>query len=260
MNWPRLDSDWQMTIIFLLALASVGLLMKLVALLMPCASTGTRWAFVLSPLLSPDSFKRSPSFITTPRLVLRTALFFIAVASYYWAYWKLVRAFDVRGLLLSYLAAPTLLLMSELLVALATLLWLPSGRLLPPLHNRLQFARSVAEFWGRRWNLWFSDWFRSAIFVPLRRWPVLAMILVFVISGLMHEWVINVPLYAVTGKRYFGSMMLYFLLQAAGVLVERHFLRGNARVKSLFVWLVVLVPAPLIINEGLLRTLHLWLQ
>jgi len=53
-------------------------------------------------------------------------------------------------------------------------------------------------------------------------------------------------------------MMVYFLLQAAGVMVERRFLKGNARAKTLFAWLVVFVPAPLVLNEGLLRTLHLW--
>ena len=55
-----------------------------------------------------------------------------------------------------------------------------------------------------------------------------------------------------------GSMMLYFLLQAVGILVERRWLKGRARLSVVFVWLVVFVPAPLVINEGLLRTLHLW--
>lgn len=151
-----------------------------------------------------------------------------------------------------------MLLLGELFVTFVILLWLPSGRLQPALlHNPLG-ARGVADFWGHRWNLWFSDWFRHTIFHPLRRRPVFALLLVFVVSGLMHEWVINVPLYFVTGRVLFGSMMLYFLLQAAGVLLEHRFLKANSPMRILFVWLVVLGPAPLLLNEGLLRALHLW--
>jgi predicted transporter len=87
---------------------------------------------------------------------------------------------------------------------------------------------------------------------------VFALILAFAVSGLLHEWVINVPLYFVTGRALFGTMMLYFLLQAVGILVERHFLKGHPRLNVIFVWLVVFVPCPLVLNEGLLRTLHLW--
>jgi hypothetical protein len=257
-SWQALDSDGQMTLLFLLALASTGLLMKLVALLNPAASRETRWAFVFSPVVSPNSFKRSLPLSAAPQLALRTALFAAALLLHYWVYWKVVQAFHLRGILLSYLAVPAVLLIGELLVAVVTLLWLPTGRLLPPLHHSPLLARGVAEFWGRCWNLWFSDWFRSAIFVPLRRRPSLALLLVFVISGLMHEWVINVPLWFLTGKKLFGTMMLYFLLQAAGVLVERRFLKQSAPARMLWVWLVVFAPVPLLINEGLLRTLHLW--
>ncbi len=126
-----------------------------------------------------------------------------------------------------------------------------------PIHNRPWRARSVADFWGNRWNLWFSDWTRYAIFQPLGSRPVFALILAFAVSGLLHEWVINVPLYFVTGRALFGTMMLYFLLQGAGILVERHFKRHSTSTVA-FAWLVVFAPLPLVINEGLLRTLHLW--
>jgi hypothetical protein len=74
----------------------------------------------------------------------------------------------------------------------------------------------------------------------------------------MHEWVINVPLYYLTGAAWFGSMMIYFPLQAVGILVERRFLKRYAGLRVGFAWFVILAPAPLIMNEGLLRTLHLW--
>jgi hypothetical protein len=150
--------------------------------------------------------------------------------------------------------------MAEFLAALLTVLWLPSDQLLPPIHCRLWLTCGLADFWGHRWNLWFSDWFRYAILTRLRRWPVFALILIFAVSGVMHEWVINVPLYCITGTAWFGSMMVYFLLQGAGILLERRFLKGRKRLKIGFAWFVILAPAPLIMNEGLLRTLHLWVE
>lgn len=98
----------------------------------------------------------------------------------------------------------------------------------------------------------------NPIFSRLRRRPVFALFLVFAVSGLMHEWVINVPLYHLTGRMLFGSMMAYFLLQAVGILVERCLLKGHPRLMVMFVWLVVFVPSPLVLNEGLLRVLNLW--
>jgi hypothetical protein len=77
------------------------------------------------------------------------------------------------------------------LLAVVTLLWLPTGGLFPALRQSPLLARGVADSWGRRWNLWFSDWFRFTILGPLRRRPVLAIMLVFLVSGFAHEWVVN---------------------------------------------------------------------
>ena len=69
---------------------------------------------------------------------------------------------------------------------------------------------------------------------------------------------LNVPLCIITGRAPFGSMMIYFLLQAVGVLGERCFLKRRPVLRIIVVWLVVFVPAPLMIGEALLRALHLW--
>jgi hypothetical protein len=55
-------------------------------------------------------------------------------------------------------------------------------------------------------------------------------------------------------------MMLYFLLQSAGVLAERRFLRNRPCANRLFTWLVVLAPVPLVFHESMLRALHLWVE
>ena len=247
-----------MTLLFLLALAILGFVMTLVARLALGNASRTDPAFLLSPILSPNALSRSRPCSKLPRLLRITLLLLGVTALGYWAYWSLVRARPVDELLLNYLAAPILLLVSELVAFVITLLWLPSGRLLPALHDDPWRARGVTDFWGRRWNLWFRDWFRYAIFTRLRRRPRLALVLVFAISGLMHEWVLNVPLYCVSGRNLFGTMMVYFLLQAAGVLFERRCLKSFPRAKILLFWLIVVIPSPLVLNEGLLRTLYLW--
>jgi len=254
--WPD-DPDWQMTVLFLLALALLGFAMKLVALLLSVDTHAGR-PFMSWILPLPNSIARSRPVAGVQSVLFRVALLFGAVLLSYWVYGQLVRGFDVRGILLSYVAVPILLLMTEFLVAVATLIFLPGGRLLPALHRRPWMARSIADFWGHRWNLWFSDWFRHVMFTRLRRRPMFALFLVFAVSGLMHEWVLNVPLYRLAGTALLGTMTVYFLLQAAGILVERNFLRGHPRLMKAFVWMIVVVPAPLVVNEGLLRVLHLW--
>jgi hypothetical protein len=247
-----------MSILFVLSVTLLGFLMKLAALLVPRAAHKTRWSFVLSPLPAPNSISPSPGGPSPRSYLGRTVIFAGALAVYYWLYWLLVRRFDLDGPVLGYLAAPFLWLLAETVSAVVSLIWAAIGGVPRPLLDNPPLARGVADFWSRRWNLWFSDWFRYTLFSPLRRRPVLALLVVFAISGVMHEWVVNATLYFVTGRALFGSMMLYFLLQPAGVLMERRFLKPNSPARVALAWLVVLGPVPLLLNEGLLRAYHLW--
>jgi hypothetical protein len=277
--WQSLNTDWRMTCLNLLALASVGLVMKAIACASAlrakgcplfgkqqaepfqgplCSSSRLSPLFIALPVLAPSSLERSQPLRCFPRFLLHGGGCLGALVLYYWIYWRVIDAFQLHGLALSYLAAPPVLLITEVFLAMITILWLPSGRLLPALHRNPLAARSVADFWGRRWNLWMSDWFRQVIFTPLRRRPVLAVWLIFFLSGLLHEYVLNLALWLVVGKKLFGTMMLYFLLQAAGVWVERRFLRTTGFVHVLFTWVVVFVPVPLVFHESMLRTIHLW--
>lgn len=250
------DPNWQMTVLFLFALALMTFAMKLAAHFRP-TTVSTKHANVFWILFSPTSLRRLRPADNAAGLFLRTVYCFGLLFLSYWIYWQLVNATGMRGFFLGYCAAPILLLMMMSLSALMTLILLPSGLMLPSLHHRPWRMRSVADFWGRRWNLWFSEWMRFTVFQPLRRRPALALTLGFALSGLIHEAVINVPLYIVTGRMLFGAMTFYFLMQAAGVLIERRF-KNHPRLQVLFAWLVVFEPAPLVINEGMLRVLHLW--
>src|SRR6185503_3758525 len=79
-------------------------------------------------------------------------------------------------------------------------------------------SRSLAEFWGRRWNTGFSGPARSLLHAPLAKGigPVAATACVFLLSGLVHESVISLP----AGGGY-GLPTAYFLLQGAGLQIER---------------------------------------
>lgn len=250
-----LSSNWQMTALFFLTLLPVCFLMKWAAFRgMPGF---TMWTGMRSWFPTPASVRQAlpPSAVWS--VLRRSAAFFCAWMCAHWLYGELLRAIRPPPVLLSYPAALILWLATEALGALATLVALPSGKLLPLPHGRLPpLANSLSDFWGRRWNVWLSGWFRQLIFRPGRKRPVWALFAVFLVSGLLHEWVINVPLLVVTGRKCFGSMLLYFLLQAAGLWLERRTRNPHARLA--LVWLFVFGAVPLLVNEGMLRILHLW--
>jgi alginate O-acetyltransferase complex protein AlgI len=110
-------------------------------------------------------------------------------------------------------------------------------------------SRSLGEFWARRWNLAFSQMTAIAVYRPLaERWgrgP--ALLAGFVVSGLLHEMAISVPV-----RAGFGLPLLYFVIHGLMVLVERdlerrgHRLSGWAGRAWAAVWLVA--PLPLLFH------------
>lgn len=79
-------------------------------------------------------------------------------------------------------------------------------------------ATSLAEFWGRRWNVAFHRLVHEYFFRPVYRYTgaVVTTMVVFLISGLIHDLVISVPAHG-----GYGLPTIYFLLQGVGMLVER---------------------------------------
>lgn len=79
-------------------------------------------------------------------------------------------------------------------------------------------STSLGEFWGRRWNLPFTEMIQRAVYRPLS--PVLgrqvAASVGFFCSGLLHECAISVSV-----MEGFGWPMLYFVLHGLLVVAER---------------------------------------
>jgi predicted DCC family thiol-disulfide oxidoreductase YuxK len=101
---------------------------------------------------------------------------------------------------------------------LLSLGWRSTGvHAMPVMQNPLR-SSSLSEFWGRRWNTAFHELATRFTFRPLR--PLVgaasAALLVFLVSGLIHELVISVP-----AQGGYGLPTGYFVLQGLGVASER---------------------------------------
>jgi len=75
-------------------------------------------------------------------------------------------------------------------------------------------ATSPRDFWGTRWNKWVQRFLRREVFMPLRRKPAVAVLAVFLLSGLAHEYL---AIAALGTSR--GQMLGFFLLQGLALLL-----------------------------------------
>jgi hypothetical protein len=133
-----------------------------------------------------------------------------------------------------------------------SLVWQTAGVNAAPIMNAPYAATSLADFWGRRWNLAFRDLAHRFVFRPMRVpfGPAVAMLLVFLMSGLAHDAVVSLPVHG-----GYGGPTLYFLLQAAGMLIERSGTAqrvglGRGAVGWVFTMIIVVVPAPLLFHRA----------
>jgi alginate O-acetyltransferase complex protein AlgI len=101
-------------------------------------------------------------------------------------------------------------------------------------------SRSVAEFWGTRWNLGFHELANELVFRPTvaRLGVAGALMLTFFASGVVHELVITVP-----ARGGYGLPTLYFILQGLGLLIERRIPRRRRLARRAFALAVVGLPA-----------------
>jgi alginate O-acetyltransferase complex protein AlgI len=146
---------------------------------------------------------------------------------------------------------------------LLALAWRSGGVAADPVMRAPLLARSLADFWGARWNTAFNILVHNLAFRPLARsagvaWATLG---VFLISGVIHDVVISLP-----ARGGFGLPTAYFVLQGLGVLIERSRigrllgLGGGVRGR-LFMFVFTLGPAfwlfhPTFIRNVILPMLH----
>ena len=128
------------------------------------------------------------------------------------------------------------------LVRIATEL---TGWSLQSLHDRPIESKSLAELWGRRWNLTVTRWLHGAIFVPVarRHGSKLGLLAAFVVSALFHAYIA----YAGGGFVLALSMGSFFVVQAVLMLVERALRITRWPTGAARAWMLagMLLPSPL---------------
>jgi hypothetical protein len=116
-------------------------------------------------------------------------------------------------------------------------------------------STNLREFWGRRWNLAFSEMTAIAVYQPLvrvaGRGPALAAS--FVGSGLLHELAISLPV-----RAGYGLPMAYFIVHGALMTVEARLAKANRPVDRIpwvgRIWTLawLLVPLPILFHRPFL--------
>lgn len=135
---------------------------------------------------------------------------------------------------------------SEILTSLLRL----ANRPVKPLFDNPLAARTLSDFWTKRWNLAYVEMNRRLFMPALTKRLGLkpAVFATFLISGLLHEMAISYP----AGQGY-GLPLAYFAIQGVGVLIER-----RAKLRSrIFAWLVISAPLPLLFHAPFRETLIL---
>ena len=204
----------------------------------PATKDITTWIW-LCPTLNLTAFlqRRDPSAAEALKLALSglVNITFGAVLL-----WGVARCFATMPLLAGWIGMTGLIFMLHFgTFHLATAFWKWKGRAIEPLMKCPVAAESLADFWGRRWNTAFRDAITLLVFRPAaRRWGASrAHWLVFLISGLLHEVVISLPAWG-----GWGGPTGYFLLQAAGMALERRLRIPRGAAGRLWALAFLLIP------------------
>jgi hypothetical protein len=119
-----------------------------------------------------------------------------------------------------------------------------------PLFRAPVLSMSLNEFWSKRWNLAFSEMTALAIYRPAaqafgRRG---AVVVAFIVSGLLHELAISVPV-----KAGYGGPSLYFLLHGVLVVIETRLpLARHPWLSRIWTLAALLLPLPLLFHRPFL--------
>ncbi len=117
-------------------------------------------------------------------------------------------------------------------------------------------STTLTEFWGKRWNLAFSEMTSIAIYRPLKPLAGVrtATFIAFLFSGLLHEMAISIPV-----KAGYGLPMLYFVLHGLLMLSEKSLSKIGVEIgKNEFLgrlWIIfwLVVPLPLLFHKYFLN-------
>jgi alginate O-acetyltransferase complex protein AlgI len=127
---------------------------------------------------------------------------------------------------------------------ITSLFWIV-GFSVPKLFDQPLSSSSLGDFWSRRWNLPFVQ-MNKVLFVPLipsRAGRTISVLLIFALSGILHELALSFPVNA-----GWGLPSIYFVLQGTLVILERR-LKLSGVLNMIFAWLALIIPFPLLFHS-----------
>jgi hypothetical protein len=157
---------------------------------------------------------------------------------------------------------PQLLLLAGLslilhfgILNLSTAVWRACGVNVSELFRAPYRSRSLKEFWGKRWNIAFSEMTALIAYRPLKAKIGVeqAVVLSFLFSGLLHEIAISLPVHA-----GYGFPMLYFVIHAVAMQLEAKssFVKkiiNHQTVSHLWVMMFLILPMPLLFRPEFIQ-------
>lgn len=133
--------------------------------------------------------------------------------------------------------------------------WNSRGVPVEPIMNRPLQSQSLAEFWGARWNRAFNELMFYFVFRPTapRTGTIVATLVVFLVSGLIHDLVISVP-----ARGGYGLPTAYFLIQGFALLLQRTPQARRAQLHTawrgrLITFAVLVLPLPLLFHAPFIQ-------
>lgn len=117
-------------------------------------------------------------------------------------------------------------------------------------------STSLNEFWGKRWNIAFSEMTSITVFRPLKKiaGAKTAFVAAFLFSGLLHEMAISLPV-----NKGFGLPLLYFVIQAVVMMLEEFLSTKNITffkegyMAKLWVYFWIIAPAPILFHTHFVK-------
>lgn len=106
--------------------------------------------------------------------------------------------------------------------------------------DRPWLAKDLAEFWGARWNQFIGRTLFHVVYKPWTRalGPLVASLLAFVASGILHE-----VLYVLPAGGQAGWYVLFFVLQGLGVIASSRM--PSPAMRRAFCWILLLGTTPI---------------
>jgi alginate O-acetyltransferase complex protein AlgI len=201
-----------------------------------------------SPVISRGLADRRESTGEGPMPLLRAVARVVAGTALLWGVARLIPAdLDIARGWVGLVA--TVLILHFGLVDVLAWFWRTRGIDAQPLMDAPLRSKSLAEFWGRRWNRGFHHLAETFVFNRVAALgPHAALAATFLASGLVHDLVISLP-----ARGGYGLPTLYFLIQAIGVAFERsHFgrrleLRRGLRGRA-FTLAILAAPLPMLFH------------